>query len=206
VGWLRTTCQSLLTGPAAGSQRTSASRFDLVGAEEVVGLDPGSAACLVDTIASQVQALIGAGRATLRDRSPGLWASGCGGLPPVSNRAIPARANAAANSERASSGASPGPQLLHFGGACGRPPSRPVSRCRSTPLPDSSGSWTWWVPASLSLKRRATKYSAPFQGPLAPKSIAALRVATRLGDAEVSRAAAALATDELAAQVETAVA
>jgi hypothetical protein len=47
------------------------------------------------------------------------------------------------------------------------------------------------------------KFSDLFQGPLAAKSIAALRAATRLGDAEVSMVASALATDELAAQVET---
>jgi hypothetical protein len=50
------------------------------------------------------------------------------------------------------------------------------------------------------------KYSTLFQGPLAPKSITALRAATRLGDAEVSRAASALASEVLVAQVETAAA
>jgi hypothetical protein len=43
------------------------------------------------------------------------------------------------------------------------------------------------------------QYVALFQAPLAPKSIAALRAATRLGDAEISKVASALAADELAA-------
>jgi hypothetical protein len=45
------------------------------------------------------------------------------------------------------------------------------------------------------------QYAAFFQGPLAPKSIAALRAATHR-DTEVSKVAAALTVDELAAQVE----
>jgi hypothetical protein len=45
-------------------------------------------------------------------------------------------------------------------------------------------------------------YAAPFQGPLAPKSITALRAATRLGVANVSRAASALSTEELTTHVE----
>jgi hypothetical protein len=43
------------------------------------------------------------------------------------------------------------------------------------------------------------QYAALFQGTLAPKTIAALRAATRLGDAEISKVASALAVDELAA-------
>jgi hypothetical protein len=41
-----------------------------------------------------------------------------------------------------------------------------------------------------------------FQGPLAPKSIAAVRAATRLTNDEVIRAAVAMAADEITAQAE----
>jgi hypothetical protein len=56
------------------------------------------------------------------------------------------------------------------------------------------------------LEAASKQYEVLFQGPLAPKSIATLRVATRLGHAEVSKVAAVLAADELAAQVELAAA
>jgi hypothetical protein len=49
-------------------------------------------------------------------------------------------------------------------------------------------------------------YATLFQGPLTPKSIVMLRAATRLGDVEVAKAASALASEELAAQVESAAA
>jgi hypothetical protein len=43
------------------------------------------------------------------------------------------------------------------------------------------------------------KFSEMFQGPLEPKAIAALRAAARLDNGRLTEAAAALATDELAA-------
>jgi hypothetical protein len=43
------------------------------------------------------------------------------------------------------------------------------------------------------------QYAAMFQGPLAPKAIAALRAATRLADDDVSKAAVALAMEVEAA-------
>jgi hypothetical protein len=46
------------------------------------------------------------------------------------------------------------------------------------------------------------EYAALFKGPLTPKAIAALRVATRLANDDVSRAAVALAMEEMAAEVE----
>jgi hypothetical protein len=48
------------------------------------------------------------------------------------------------------------------------------------------------------------QYSDMFQGPLAAKSIAVLRAATHLGDADVSKEASMFDVDELPAQVETA--
>jgi hypothetical protein len=41
-----------------------------------------------------------------------------------------------------------------------------------------------------------------FQGPLAPKAIAAIRAATRLENGRIAEAATAMATEELAAQVD----
>jgi hypothetical protein len=46
------------------------------------------------------------------------------------------------------------------------------------------------------------KYSAMFQGPLAPKAIAAIRAATRLENGRIAEAATTMATEELAAQVD----
>jgi hypothetical protein len=40
------------------------------------------------------------------------------------------------------------------------------------------------------------------RGPLAPKTIEAIRAVTRLADDQITRAAAAMAKDELAAQIE----
>jgi hypothetical protein len=49
------------------------------------------------------------------------------------------------------------------------------------------------------------KFEELFQGPLAPQSIAAIHVATRLADDQIMKAAAAMAANELAAQVEASV-
>jgi hypothetical protein len=81
-------------------------------------------------------------------------------------------------------------------------PHRTWWQLRSVSLPR----WTWWGPGELVSEVVRKQFSALFQGPLAPKSIAALRAATRSGDAEVFRVAAALAMDKLVAQVETVVA
>jgi hypothetical protein len=46
------------------------------------------------------------------------------------------------------------------------------------------------------------KFAEMFQGPFAPKAIAALRAAMRLANNQVTKAATALAVGELAAQVD----
>jgi hypothetical protein len=43
------------------------------------------------------------------------------------------------------------------------------------------------------------RYASLFDGPLTPQSVATIRAVTRLGDDHVTRVAAALATDEMAA-------
>jgi hypothetical protein len=48
------------------------------------------------------------------------------------------------------------------------------------------------------------KFVAMFDGPLAPKTIEALRAATRLADGQLTQAAAALASAEVAAPVDAA--
>jgi hypothetical protein len=46
------------------------------------------------------------------------------------------------------------------------------------------------------------KYVSMFRGPLSQEAIAAIREATRLGDGNLTEAAAALASEELAARAE----
>jgi hypothetical protein len=48
------------------------------------------------------------------------------------------------------------------------------------------------------------KFSAMFQGSLAPKAVAAICVTTKLVDPHIAAAASALALDELVAQVDAA--
>jgi hypothetical protein len=50
------------------------------------------------------------------------------------------------------------------------------------------------------------KYISMYQGPLSPKKIAAIRAATHLSDGHIAKAATTLATEELATQVDAAMA
>jgi hypothetical protein len=61
---------------------------------------------------------------------------------------------------------------------------------------------SWMLENQLAMQR----YSEMFQGPLDPKAIAALRATTYLANGHLTEAAAALATEELAAQVDAAAA